>query len=134
MMNRLHELARHKKTFAFESKLAARSFAGWIEKLRREGYSFHLMFLWLRSSDLAVQRVRERVGSGGHSIAENVIRRRYRGGLLNFWDFYQPLADTWAVYDNSEPSGPILLATGGQREALAILKPNIWEGFRNAGP
>lgn len=132
MMNRLRELAGQKKTFAFETTLAARSYAGWIKKLRREGYSFQLMFLWLRSSDLAVQRVRARARWGGHDVAEDIIRRRYRGGLINFWDFYRPLADTWAVYDNSVPSGPMLLATGGQREPLAVLEPTIWEHFRNA--
>ncbi len=34
-----------------------------------------LMFLWLRSPDLAVPRVRQRVRSGGHDVAEQVIRR-----------------------------------------------------------
>lgn len=54
MLNRLRELAKQKKSFAFESTLAARSYAGWIERLRIEGYTFQLLFLWLRSPDLAV--------------------------------------------------------------------------------
>src|SRR5207237_3090194 len=58
MLRRLHELTAQRKTFAFESTLAAKSYAGWIQKLRNDGYKFQLLFLWLRSPDLAVQRVR----------------------------------------------------------------------------
>src|SRR6267143_1221682 len=99
MLQRLHELAAQRKTFAFESTLAAKSYAGWIQKLQSDGYKFQLLFLWLRSPDLAVQRVRERVRAGGHDVAEQVIRRRYAAGLRNFSKLYQPLANTWGVYD-----------------------------------
>src|SRR2546421_7990119 len=70
MLRRLHKLAIQRKTFAFESTLAAKSYAPWIERLRRDGYSFQLMFLWLRSAELAVQRVRERVRAGRHDVDE----------------------------------------------------------------
>ncbi len=60
MLKRMHELARQKKSFAFESTLAARSYAGWLEGLGAEGYSFQLLFLWLQSPELVVQRVLER--------------------------------------------------------------------------
>lgn len=83
MLRRLHDLAEQRKTFAFESTLAAKHYAGWVKKLRDGGYAFQLMFLWLRSADLAVQRVRERVRAGGHDVPEEVIRRRYDAGLRN---------------------------------------------------
>jgi predicted ABC-type ATPase len=111
MMKRLRELAKQNKTFAFETTLAARSYAAWINKLRGSGYNFQLSFLWLRSPDLAVHRVRERVRSGGHDVAEGVVRRRYEAGLKNFWTLYQPLAEAWSVYDNSASTEPIAIAT-----------------------
>jgi len=80
MLNRLHDLAEERKTFAFESTLSAKHYAGWIKKLRHDGYYFQLMFLWLRSADLAVQRVRARVHAGGHHVPEQVIRRRHAAG------------------------------------------------------
>ena len=130
MLNRLHDLATQSKTFAFESTLAAKSYASWIEKLRNDGYEFHLVFLWLRSADLAVQRVRERVRAGGHDVKEAVVRRRYRGGLRNFWKFYQPLADRWAVYDNSGSSLPVMLAQGARTEADTVVHADSWRQFR----
>ena len=130
MLNRLHDLAEQRKTFAFESTLAGKSYAGWIRKLRNDGYNFQLMFLWLRSPDLAVQRVRERVRAGGHDVAEEIVRRRYPAGLRNFWRLYQPLADTWAVYDNSDVPSPLIIAQGGLGEGQSIVDAELWKRFR----
>ena len=52
----------------------------WIPELKKEGYQFHLTFLWLKSADLAVSRVNERVKLGGHFVPESAIRRRYKAG------------------------------------------------------
>src|SRR5258708_4094956 len=120
MLNRLHELAAQRKTFAFETTLAAKHYGVWIKKLRNEGYAFQLMFLWLQSPELAVQRVRERAHAGGHDVPEQIILRRYAAGLTNFSHLYQPLANTWAVYDNSGSSSPRMIAQGGTRQG-----PNI---------
>ena len=55
-------------------------------------YKFDLIFLYLQSAELAVERVRERVRIGGHNIPEDVIWRRYAKGLRNFFEIYQPIA------------------------------------------
>lgn len=129
MMNRLHDLARQRKSFAFETTLATRFYAAWIEKLRREGYNFQLIFLWLRSPELAVQRVHERVLSGGHDVPESVVVRRYVRGVVNFREIYEPLANVWSVYDNSDSVEPGLVASGGTDRQLEILQTDIWATF-----
>ena len=129
MLRRLYELANQGKTFAFESTLAAKSYAPWIEELCSRGYSFQLMFLWLRNADLAVQRVQERVRAGGHDVREDVIRRRYASGLRNFWKLYQPLADTWAVYDNSGSLDPVLVAKGTGSNPEPFIETSLWRVF-----
>jgi predicted ABC-type ATPase len=131
MLNRLHELAGQQKTFALETTLAAKHYAGWIGKLRDNGYAFQLMFLWLRSPDLAVQRVRARVHAGGHDVPEQVIRRRYAAGLRNFSKLYRPLANTWAVYDNSDSPSPIMIAQGGQEDGSNIIHAERWQSFQD---
>ena len=130
MLNRLHELAEQRKTFAFETTLAAKHYGGWIKKLGDNGYALQLMFLWLQSPELAVQRVRERVNAGGHDVPEQVIRRRYVAGLRNFSKLYQPLANTWAVYDNSDSPSPIMIAQGAQGQGPSIIHAGLWESFQ----
>jgi predicted ABC-type ATPase len=125
MLSALRQLAESKESFAFESTLATRSYVSRIMSLRRMKYEFHLLFRYLGSADLAVETVATRVRSGGHDIDEVVIRRRYKRGLANFINLYQPIADTWAVYDNSRAS-PLLVAFGGRQQEALIVQPEIW--------
>src|SRR5262249_57502358 len=61
MLRHLRTLAAQRRTFAFESTLAARSYAPWIRQLCQQEYAFHVLFLWLRSPELAVQPVTQRL-------------------------------------------------------------------------
>lgn len=126
MLGRLDELARQQVSFAFETTLASRSFAPWISELSRQGYLFHLLFLWLPSADMAVARVTERVRMGGHAVDEETIRRRYNRGLKNFFELYQPLAATWRMYDNSQLPEPRLVAQGEREMITRIHQENTW--------
>jgi predicted ABC-type ATPase len=131
MVVRLRELAKRRKSFAFETTLASRFYATWIKRLRESGYRFHLVFLWLSSMELAIQRVDWRVRSGGHSIPDEVIRRRYDRGLINFFNLYLPLADTWAAYDNSGSGAPLLVSAGGENIPQRIIRGDLWKRLLN---
>ncbi len=129
MLERIHHLANNNENFAFETTLASRTFAPWIAKLRENGYFFHLTFLLLESPDLAVSRVAERVKMGGHNVPEETIRRRYTSGLKNFFNLYEPLADSWQMYDNSKASNPIQIAIKVNNSTTISNQP-IWHGLR----
>lgn len=102
MLKRLHELAEAGADFAFETTLASRSFAPWIARLRLErAYQFHLLYFWLPDPEESVRRVAQRVQQGGHHVPDDVVRRRFGRGLANFLTLYGPIADAWALYDNS---------------------------------
>ena len=58
--------------------LASRTLAARIPGWQACGYYVGLLFMWLPNADMAVQRVAQRVQSGGHDIPEATIRRRYR--------------------------------------------------------
>jgi predicted ABC-type ATPase len=51
------------------------------------------------SPEFAILRVAERVRQGGHSVPEDVIRRRFIAGRDNFERYYKPLVDQWTHYD-----------------------------------
>ena len=104
MLERLEAVSNAGTDFAFETTLAARTFAPFLQRCKAESYTVSLLYFWLRSPDLAVARVARRVASGGHSIPEAVIRRRYERGRRNLVELYLPLCDRGIVYDNSEDS------------------------------
>lgn len=126
MLERIHTLANEKANFAFETTLASRTFAMWIPKLQEQGYQFHLIFLWLQNADLAVFRVKERVKTGGHSVPEATIRRRYTVGLKNFFNLYRPLADSWQFYDNSNTNSFSLIASEVKHHGMIVKDDMIW--------
>ena len=130
MLRRIHELAEERAEFAFETTLTSRTFASWLGDLREQGYRVHVIFLWLPSADLAVERVAERVRTGGHSVPEEVVRRRYDAGLRNFFELYQPLADSWQFYDNSQSSGPRQIAAGQGTQATQVVDNSAWHRIR----
>jgi hypothetical protein len=72
MLARLKQLAAQKRTFALETTLATRSYLPWLSSLQEGGYAVDLVFLWLPAPEMAVARVMERVGPGGHDVPETV--------------------------------------------------------------
>lgn len=132
MLARMRQLAANHNNFAFETTLASRSFAPWLRELQRDGYHVHVLFLWLRSADLAVSRVAERVRLGGHDVPEAVIRRRYESGLRNFFGMYMPLADSWQFLDNSGETQRRLMAAGGRNTIRTFGDPTDWRRLMEA--
>lgn len=131
MLARLRELASAREDFAFETTLASRTFGPWLRYLRAGGYEMHLYYVWLRSSDLAVERVRRRFESGGHSVPEADVRRRYVRSAANFFQIYKPIAKSWQVSDNSDTQAVRVLAHGGLERPDTILDEFTWRLFRS---
>jgi predicted ABC-type ATPase len=129
MLERIEGLARRRASFAFETTLAGRAYARRISILVDQGYRFHIVFLWLDSPELAVARVQDRVRAGGHAVAEEVVRRRYRAGLRNFFALYRPLAVSWRMYDNSSGPPPRLIAVGSRSKAHEVVDGATWAGL-----
>jgi predicted ABC-type ATPase len=101
MLSRIKDLFREKSSFAFETTMASRTFIPLLKEALAAGYEVRLVYVWLMSPDLAVQRVLIRKQSGGHDIPEDVIRRRYVTGRNNFINLYMPLSEDWQIVDNS---------------------------------
>ena len=126
LLSELADLEGMKADFSVETTLASRSLAPRVARLRRAGYEFRLAFAFLPAPEMAVSRVAGRVRQGGHNIPEETIRRRYRAGISNFFELYQPLADRWFVYDTTRPSPLRLIAEGIMSEVVQIEDPVAW--------
>lgn len=107
VLSELRSLSEQHVDFGFETNLAGRTYARFLQSLRTKGYAVHLYYLWLPDVELHIRRVAERVRSGGHDVPEADIRRRYQRSLVNFFELYQPLSTRWSIYDNS--SHPAML-------------------------
>ena len=125
MLERIDFLANQKQDFAFETTLASRTFINLLKKCKKNGYTISLLYLWLPSPLLAVERVRMRVESGGHDIPEETIHRRYTRSFENFFKAYVPLADSWELFDNSKLKPQIIAKNVS--DSLTIYSKECWE-------
>ncbi len=101
MLQRIEELLGRNETFAIETTLATKSYINLVRRAHARNYKITLLFFWLNSPELAIQRVAERVRSGGHGVPEDIISRRYISGINNLFNLYADEVDSWSIYDNS---------------------------------
>jgi predicted ABC-type ATPase len=123
---RLEALAAARCDVAFETTLASRSLLPRIRAMQQAGYLLDLTFFWLPAADMAVERVARRVAAGGHSIPEDVIRRRYERGLENLFRDYLGIADSWRIIDNTSLPPGKLIAWQDAGFDLEIADAAVW--------
>lgn len=128
MLTRIKELIDSKKSFAFETTLATRSYVSLVKAAKKKGYKVFLLFFWLNSDKLAIQRVKQRVEKGGHNIETAIIRRRYKSGLSNLKSLYIPIVDTWVLYDNSH-SIPEKIVFGSKNRGIFVDNEKMYKSI-----
>ena len=102
MLQRIDRHLEAKIDFAIETTLSTKYYLQLIKRAKKEGYQIVLLFLWLESSKTAKERVKKRVRMGGHDIPDEIIKRRYKRGLENFFRNFIHEADMWLLADNGE--------------------------------
>lgn len=130
MIEHIEHLAASRESFALESTLSGVRLAQRLRRFEQTGYAIHLVYLWLPTMRLAMNRVRRRVSLGGHPVAEDVVKRRFIRSLRNLAEVYIPLAQTWRVYDSSEGDAR-MIAKGGTGSDTLVLDEAKWRSIRD---
>ena len=130
MLQRIEELLERDETFAIETTLATKSYVNLVHRAQEKGYRVTLLFFWLNTPELAVQRVAERVSKGGHDIPEDIIRRRYVSGIKNLFRLYVHEVDSWSIYDNSSASRRKIVV-GGKTMKVIIYEAGIYSQIKS---
>ena len=86
MLMKIQYLLRKQEDFAIETTLATRTLLKTVKRAQAAGYTVTLLYFWLNSPEMAIERVRARVEAGGHNIPEETIRRRYATGIYYFFN------------------------------------------------
>jgi predicted ABC-type ATPase len=100
-LTELDRLAKARVDFAFETTLSGLVHLARLRRWKAAGYRIEIVFLRLSSPRVALRRIAARVKQGGHDVPRADVLRRFKRGWANFQSAYRPLADAWAVYDNS---------------------------------
>jgi len=111
VLKEIDRLAESRADFSFETTLSGLTYARRLKRWKQAGYRVEIPYLRLRSTQLALRRIATRVRQGGHNVPRTDVVRRFKRGWENFENVYRPLADSWAVYENSDRT-PRLLDRG----------------------
>ena len=120
MITKVRYLLKRQRDFGIETTLATRTLLKTIRLAQSAGYTVTLLYFWLNSPELAIERVAARVEAGGHNIPEETIRRRYRVGIDYFFHDYAPICERWILADNSQI--PFRVIAEGSKDDLINIK------------
>ena len=124
MLERIDFLMQTNQSFAIETTLATKSYKNKLLKAIENGYQIKLLFFWLPSYEMAIDRVAIRVSEGGHNIPKDIIKRRYFRGIENLFNIYLPLCTTWLIFDNENE--PKLIAEKNNSGEIIIANKLKW--------
>ena len=130
MLKRIDELLAAKVSFSIETTLATRSYTWLINRAQSDGYKVSLIYFWLNSPELAVNRVLQRVNEGGHNVPMDVIYRRYQAGINNLFQIYMPRVDYWLLVDNSFLPR-VIVAEGSRHSEERIYELELFKRIKN---
>ena len=130
MITKIRYLLKRQRDFGIETTLATRTILKTVKMAQAAGYTVTLLYFWLNSPELAVERVRARVAAGGHDIPEETIRRRYQVGIDYFFHYYAPICERWILADNSQIPFRVI-AQGAKDEVISINDEKTYSVIRN---
>jgi predicted ABC-type ATPase len=126
MLKRINDLKKIKIDFAIETTLSSRNYISKIKEFQKENYEVILIYFWLNTPLLAIERIKERVKKGGHFIADEIVTRRYYRGIKNLLQYFIPFCDYWLVFDNSSQNA-VMVAEGIKDLEKKIFNDEIWQ-------
>ena len=129
MLPRIRRLIAHDADFAIETTLATKSYHALVKGAQEKGYDVKLLYFWLQSPELALQRVAERVKNGGHNVEEHIVRRRYSAGIRNLFKLYLPVVDYFILIDNSIMPREVI-AEGNIHDAVKVYNEEKFQKLR----
>ena len=112
-LDRIHEwliasIGVH-QTIGVETVLSTGKYRSLVRFARERGFEIRLVYFVLRTAELQLQRIKQRVEEGGHDVPKRkVISRRHRSFRQLLW--FARNSDRFYLFDNST-SEPELLAS-----------------------
>jgi predicted ABC-type ATPase len=87
-------------SFAVETTLAGNTYLKMMQQAKQQGYEVSLLFIGINNVNTNIERVADRVATGGHNVPEEDIRRRYERSMANL-PIAVGLANNITIFDNS---------------------------------
>ena len=97
---RLNQYMEDERNFVVETTLSGNYVKKVAMKAKSKGYKILMIYIFIESAELCVERVKGRVIKGGHNVPEEDIIRRYYRSKDNFWNTFTEISDSWILLYN----------------------------------
>ncbi len=126
---KLNEAITQNKSLLIESTLSGRYLQKFIVRLQKQDYQIIIVFLFVESTEILIERIAERVKKGGHFVLDEDVKRRFMRGKQNFWKTYRNLATRWSLVYNSERN--FQAVAFGEKDEFLIADENLFQIFES---
>jgi predicted ABC-type ATPase len=111
-------------SFSFESVFSHVSKIKELEKAKKANYKIYLYFITTSDPQINLQRVKNRVESGGHDVSDDKINSRYPRTMKNLYDAFM-LADRAYLFDNSKEKAEGLFNFFAEKDGKYLRLANL---------
>ena len=126
---KLNEAVEQNKSLLIESTLSGRYLQKFIERLQKQDYQITIIFLFVESTEILIERIAERVKKGGHFVPDEDVKRRFMRGKQNFWKTYRNFATRWSLVYNSDRN--FQEVAFGEKDEFLIADENLFQIFES---
>ncbi len=123
----LDELLKKNRSVAIESTLSGTYLIKTINKVRRTGYRVSMIYVFIDNPQIALERIKARVLSGGHDVPKKDVLRRFFRSKRNFWLKYKSIADEWTIFYNGMEK--LIPVATGEKSRYEISDEKLFETF-----
>ena len=88
------------QTIGVETVLSTDKYRRLVERAKERRFEVRLVYVFLRSAELQIERIRLRVAKGGHHVPDDKVRSRRERSLDQLSWFFAAADEAW-LYDNS---------------------------------
>ena len=126
---KLNEVVEQNKSLLIESTLSGRYLQKFIERVQKQDYQITIIFLFVESTEILIERIAERVKKGGHFVPDEDVKRRFMRGKQNFWKTYRNFATRWSLVYNSDRN--FQEVAFGEKDEFLIADENLFQIFES---
>ena len=121
-----NEALEQQKDFAFETNFSSDMVLRMIEDFRNAGFKISLCYFGLYSEEESVSRVIHRVQTGGHDVADDVIRYNFYEGKKKTQQYLNIFDNLTFIDGNSDYGYIVALHIGKSKTHKVVDNPPQW--------
>ena len=126
----VEEAIRNKQHFTIETNFRDHQLMDTVARFKESGYSATMIYMTLNNVELSIDRVKQRVISGGHFVDETSIRYNFEEGLNNL-EYFSDRFDSLQIIDASDTHGKVNLLLSITNHQLIYLADTLHPAVKN---